>query len=133
ALCNRDETRYAAIPLNMLQDGDWILPHHQGKAYNDKPPLTYWLVALSYRLFGVHEWAARLIPALAAWLTILAVYAWSCRWFGWRVAFLSASVLATLGGFIVMGRVLLLDGVVILLVTRARCSGHAGLARPLAA
>lgn len=128
-LLEPDESRYAVIPLVMLQDGDWIVPHHQGKAYNDKPPLTYWLVALSYRLFGVHEWSARLVPALAAWLTILAAYGWACRWCGWRPAFLGAGILATCGGFLVMGRMLLLDGVLTLWVTLALWTGHTALAR----
>src|SRR5579859_1760231 len=52
-LLEPDESRYALIPLHMLQDGDWIVPHLQGKPYNDKPPLTYWLTALCYRLCGV--------------------------------------------------------------------------------
>ena len=57
--------RYAEIPREMLLRGEWIVPYLQGEPYLDKPPLLYWLVGLSYRLFGIHDWSARLVPALA--------------------------------------------------------------------
>src|SRR5262249_52987323 len=53
-----DEGRYAEIPREMLVRGDWIVPYLQGEPYLDKPPLLYWLVNLSYRAFGLHNWAA---------------------------------------------------------------------------
>ena len=53
-----DEGRYAEIPREMLQRSDLIVPVLQGDPYLDKPPLLYWLVAASYRLFGVSEAAA---------------------------------------------------------------------------
>ena len=65
ALFEPDESRYAEMPREMLQRGDWITPRLQGEPYLEKPPLLYWLTAISYQLFGVHDWAARLPPALA--------------------------------------------------------------------
>ena len=58
-----DEGRYAEIPREMLARGDWVVPYLEGEPYLDKPPLLYWLVIGSYRLFGVHDWSARLVPA----------------------------------------------------------------------
>ncbi|MCI0378405.1 MAG: hypothetical protein L0215_12420, partial [Gemmataceae bacterium] len=55
-----DEGRYAQIPREMLERGDWIVPTLQNEPYLDKPPLFYWLVMLSYAVFGYHDWAARL-------------------------------------------------------------------------
>src|SRR2546423_771192 len=69
-----DEGRYAQIPREMLMCGEWIVPTLQGKPSLDKPPLFYWLVMLSYALFGYHDAAARLIPALAMHATVLASY-----------------------------------------------------------
>src|SRR5580704_3637006 len=60
-----DEGRYAEIPREMLERGDWIVPYLQGEPYLDKPPLLYWLVMLSYQVFGISDAAARLVPALA--------------------------------------------------------------------
>ena len=65
-LIEPDEGRYAEIGREMVQSGDWIVPTLNGKAYFDKPPLFYWLVAGSFRLFGMSEQAARLVPALCA-------------------------------------------------------------------
>ena len=76
-LMEPDESRYAEIPRLMLRSGDWITPRLQGKPYNDKPPLVYWLIAASYAVFGVSIEAARLVPATAGLLTLIAVYLWS--------------------------------------------------------
>jgi 4-amino-4-deoxy-L-arabinose transferase-like glycosyltransferase len=63
----------ATIARNMLQSGDWVTARLDGIAYLEKAPLVYWIMGASYRVFGVHDWAARLPIALAvmalAWLT----------------------------------------------------------------
>src|SRR5437763_17187288 len=64
-LLEPDEGRYAEIPKEMLDRGDWGVPHLQGEPYLDKPPMLYWLIALSYKAFGISEASARLVPALA--------------------------------------------------------------------
>ena len=69
-----DEGRYAEIPREMLQRGEWVVPYLQGEPYLDKPPLFYWLVMLSYRAFGFHAGAARLVPALAIHGCVLLTY-----------------------------------------------------------
>src|SRR5437764_14581429 len=86
-LLEPDEGRYAQIPKEMLHNGSWVVPTLQGEPYLDKPPLMYWLVALSYRVFGVTPEAARLVPALCVHLTILAVYFIGRRSVGQRAAF----------------------------------------------
>src|SRR5688572_23133268 len=88
-----DEGRYAQIPREMLARGDWIVPVLQGEPYLDKPPLIYWLVMLSYSIFGVHDWAARLVPALAVHGTILLTYLLGRRSLGTKPAFWGALVL----------------------------------------
>ncbi len=72
-----DEGRYAEIPREMLATGDWLTPHLNGVLYFEKPPLQYWLSALSMKLFGVTGAAARLPLALASGLMI---------WAAWRLA-----------------------------------------------
>jgi 4-amino-4-deoxy-L-arabinose transferase-like glycosyltransferase len=118
-LLEPDEGRYAQIPREMITTGDWVVPHLQGKPYLDKPPLLYWLIALSYTLFGVSEESARLIPALAIHATILAVYLLGRRSLGERTAFWGALLLAIAPGFLGMGRLLILDGLLTLFVTLA--------------
>ena len=69
-LFNPDEGRYAEIPREMAGSGDWVIPHLNGLAYIEKPPLQYWATALSYEVFGPSEFAARLYTALTAWGTL---------------------------------------------------------------
>ena len=92
-----DEGRYAEIPREMLARGEWVVPTLQGEPYLDKPPLLYWLVMLSYRVLGVHDWAARLVPALAVHACVLLTYLLGRRSLGERAAFWGAGAGAGAG------------------------------------
>ena len=56
----------AQIARNMIESGDWVTARLNGVAYYEKPALRFWVVAVSYLIFGVHDWAARIPIALAA-------------------------------------------------------------------
>jgi 4-amino-4-deoxy-L-arabinose transferase-like glycosyltransferase len=114
-----DEGRYAEIPREMLARGEWVVPYLQGEPYLDKPPLFYWLVMLSYSVFGVHDWSARLVPALAVHLTVVLTYLLGRRTLGERPAFWGALFLSLAPGFLGMGRLLILDGLLTLWVALA--------------
>jgi 4-amino-4-deoxy-L-arabinose transferase-like glycosyltransferase len=75
-----DEPRYAWIARNMAETGDWITPRLYGKPWFEKPPLYYWGAAISFKLFGVSEAAARLPSAISALVATLAM-----AWLAWRV------------------------------------------------
>src|SRR4030095_646465 len=68
-----DEGRYAEIGREMAVSGNWVTPRLNGLKYFEKPPLQYWATAAAYKVFGVHEWTARLPPALAGILAVLIV------------------------------------------------------------
>jgi 4-amino-4-deoxy-L-arabinose transferase-like glycosyltransferase len=70
-----DEPRYAWIARAMAETGDWVTPRLYGQPWFEKPPLYYWGAALSFKLFGVTEAAARLPSALSALLATLSL-AW---------------------------------------------------------
>jgi len=114
-----DEGRYAEIPREMLQRGELVVPYLQGEPYLDKPPLFYWLVMLSYRVFGPSAGAARLVPALAVHGCVLLTYLLGRRLVGARAACWGAIFLAVAPGFAGMGRLLLLDGVLTFCLTLA--------------
>ncbi len=112
-----DEGRYAEIPREMLVHGEWVVPYLQGQPYLDKPPLLYWLVGLSYRMFGVQVWSARLVPALAVHACVLLTYLLGRRSLGERAAFWGALILGLAPGFVSIGRLLILDGLLTLWVS----------------
>jgi len=74
ALNEPDEGRYAGVGYEMMATGDWLTPRLNGIPHLSKPPLTYWMIGISVKLFGVNEFAARLPSALAALGTLLALY-----------------------------------------------------------
>jgi 4-amino-4-deoxy-L-arabinose transferase-like glycosyltransferase len=117
-----DESRYAEIPREMLQRGEWVVPYLQGEPYLDKPPLLYWLIEASFAAFGVQVWAARLVPALAVHGCVLLVYFFGRRSLGERAAFWGALGLGLAPGFLSMGRLLLMDSLLTLWTTLALLS-----------
>lgn len=74
----------AQIARNMLDSGDWVTARLNGVKYLEKSPLIYWMMAVSYAIFGVHDWSARIPVALSAvalcWLTFrIGAWAFSLR------------------------------------------------------
>lgn len=93
----------------MLERGDWIVPHLNYSPYLEKPPLLYWCVAASFKVFGLHEWTVRLVPVLFFAGTLAAMAAMGALAKRPWAAVATALVLITAGGFLVMSRALLFD------------------------
>jgi predicted membrane-bound mannosyltransferase len=129
-LLSLDFSRYAEIPREMLVSSNWILPQLNFEPYYDKPPLLYWLCGISYCVFGVSEWSARLVPAMAALCMFASTLWFGSRMFGNRVGLLSASVLMLSAGFMLVSRFLLIDGVFAALVTLSLLSAHEAIRTP---
>ena len=109
----------AQIARNMLDSGDWVTARLDGVAYLEKSPLKYWMIAVSYRIFGVHDWAARIPLALCAVL-LCWVTARMARWaFGERAGLYAGIVLATCVGLFLFTRILIPDVVLTLTVALA--------------
>ena len=121
------EPRYAEIPRQMLAEGRFLVPVLHGEPYLDKPPLLYWLVMGSYSIFGVHDWAARLIPGIAGALTVLLTYLWGRRVVGERVGLCGALLLCLSAGFVYRQRMLNMDSLLCLWVTAALVAAHTAL------
>ena len=85
-LVGPDEPRYAWIARDMAETGDWVTPRLYGKPWFEKPVLYYWGAALSFKLFGVSEAAARLPSAISALLATLALAWLALRLYGAETA-----------------------------------------------
>jgi 4-amino-4-deoxy-L-arabinose transferase-like glycosyltransferase len=108
-IADMNEGLYAEVAREMLELKDYLIPHLNYVPYLEKPPLFYWLVALSYKVFGVSTFAARLIPALSCTAVTTAIiwlmqglqraqYAWT-----------AALILASSFVYILIGRVVFFD------------------------
>src|SRR5512146_2229006 len=73
-LVGADEPRYAQIAREMLARHDWVVPVLNGKPWLEKPVLYYWEAMISYSLFGVSDWAARIPGAFSATTMVVAIY-----------------------------------------------------------
>lgn len=106
----------AQIGRTMLQTGDWVIARLDGVPYLEKPPMGSWLMAVAYRIFGVHDWAARLPLALGAILL-----AWvTCRYarwaFGGRAGFYAGLAVGTCVGLFLFTRIQIPDALLTLSV-----------------
>jgi 4-amino-4-deoxy-L-arabinose transferase-like glycosyltransferase len=119
ALMDDMDATQAQIARTMLDSGDWVTARINGVIYLEKPPLKYWLIAVSFRMFGAHDWAARIPTALAAvllcWVTAL-FGTWA---FDARAGTYAGLCLATCIGLFLFTRVLIPDVMLTLAITVA--------------
>lgn len=104
-----DEGRYAEIAREMVESGDWITPRLVYVKYFEKPPLLYWLTALSFKALGLSEFAGRLPVVLMGLLTLAAVGVLTGRRGPEPAGPVSVLVLSTCLLFFIMGRTLVTD------------------------
>lgn len=107
------------IARNMLQSGDWVTARLDGVAYLEKSPLKYWLMAISFKIFGVHDWAARIPLALATVLLCWVTARFGAWAFGTRAGMYAGLVLATCVGLFLFTRILIPDVMLTLVITLA--------------
>jgi 4-amino-4-deoxy-L-arabinose transferase-like glycosyltransferase len=109
----------AQIARNMLQSGDWVTARLDGVAYLEKSPLIYWLMAISFRIFGVHDWAARIPVALSCvllGLLVLRMGEWS---FGKEAGLYAGVCIVTCTGLFLFTRILIPDCTLTLTIAAA--------------
>ncbi|MEX0315577.1 MAG: ArnT family glycosyltransferase, partial [Allomuricauda sp.] len=70
-LFENDSAQFAVMAMRMVQENDFFTLIKGTEEYLDKPHMHYWLAALSFKVFGIHDWAYR-IPAILA--TLLGAY-----------------------------------------------------------
>lgn len=121
-LMDTTEGRYGEIGRKMLVLDDWITPwHDHGVPFWGKPPLSFWLTAGSFRLFGLNEFAARLPHFLCGVLTAVCVWN-TARQRAPHEGAIAAAVLASALLFHLSSGAVMTDAALVLGTTMAGCS-----------
>ena len=129
SLAEPDEYRYAEIPREMLEAGDFVTPRLNGVPYFEKPPFLYWANAASLALFGETPWAARLPSRLAGLATALLLIVSVTRRRG-RLEGLAAGVLFLASPLVfALSRLNLTDGLLTFFFTATLLSARATVER----
>ena len=118
-LLEPDEGRNAEVAREMLVSGDWITPHFDSQTYLDKPAPFFWLVAASFRLWGISEWAARWPSAVLALALVLLTWFMARRMFGSATGLRAGIIVASCPLVIAFSRLVIFDMMLTFLVTLA--------------
>jgi dolichol-phosphate mannosyltransferase len=123
-LLEPQEARYAEVPREMLLENEWVVPLLHGKPYLDKPPLAYWAVMGLYKIFGIHDWSARLLPCFSGIATIFVLVIWGKKagvpWEG----LIAGIILCLTNRFVYLERMLAPDTLLCFLITLGLALGY---------
>ena len=123
-LIDRDEPRFAEASREMIERGDYIVPHFNNQLRLDKPPLAYWAQVTSYRIFGENDVAARFPSAVAAALVALSIFAWGNRIGGERVGWWAAIIFTLSLQTFIHAKAAVADMWLVLFMTTAHWAGY---------
>ncbi len=117
SLLDDADSSHAVVAREMLTRGDYVTMYMNGIRYLMKAPLHYWLVALSYRIFGQNAFATRLPVALSMIALVLLLYEFGRRFFDRRSGFYAALAGATSVGMFIFTRIMIPEAIYALLFT----------------
>jgi 4-amino-4-deoxy-L-arabinose transferase-like glycosyltransferase len=112
-----DEAVFSTATKEMVESGDWITPTYNGDVRYDKPIFFYWLMALSYKAFGINEFGARFPSAMAGFLMALSVFFFVRRTCNETRAFHAVLAISLSAYFLVYSRSAVTDMLMSLFIT----------------
>ena len=116
ALQDDADSTHAEAAREMLVNHDYVTLHVNGIRYLEKAPMLYWLVANSYRAFGVNEFATRLPTLLGVFGLLLLAMRWARRAFGDRAGIYAGLFVATTAGYYLFTRILIPEAILSLFI-----------------
>ena len=122
SLWDQDEAAYAGFAKRMAEGRNLIIPEFPWSEIHRKPPLHFWLMSLSYKLFGINEFAVRFFSALAVWFSIWLIYRKGRRLTGKTAAFTAAVIMAGNVFVVMLGKMAVTDGLLLFFYTWAGLS-----------
>ena len=105
------DATHAEAAREMYVTHDFVTLKVNGNRYLEKAPMLYWVVALSYSVFGVNEFATRLPTALAMLAMVLLAMAWARRAFGERASLYAGMMVTTCAGYYLFTRILIPEAI----------------------
>ena len=125
-----DEAVFSEATKEMVENGQWITPTYNSANRYDKPILFYWIMALSYKAFGVNEFSARFPSAIAATLLSLSLFLFVSRYFDEKTAFYAALPLVLSPYFLAYSRAAVTDMTLTLFITLSLFSLYLSIEPP---
>ena len=125
-LYNETDGQYAGAAREMLKAHQWLVPTNDGIPRLQKPLLLYWLIILSYKIFGITEVAARMPGALATVATVALIFLIGERLGDYWRGFLASLIYLSCAGVFIFGRMIMPEPVFTAFVTGAIYCGLRG-------
>lgn len=106
-LYSETDSQYAGAAREMIESHQWLLPTNDGIPRLQKPPLLYWLIIASYKIFGVNAAAARLPIAAAIVATVALTFLIGERLRDYWHGFLAGLIYLSFCGTFLLGRIIM--------------------------
>jgi 4-amino-4-deoxy-L-arabinose transferase-like glycosyltransferase len=113
------DSTHAEAAREMMVSGDYVTLHVNGVRYLEKAPMIYWLVALSFRMFGVNEFATRFPTVMAMFLLVLLASRWARQAFGYRAGVYAGLFVSTTAGYYLFTRIMIPEAILSLFISAA--------------
>ena len=125
-LYSQTEGQYAGAASEMVETHHWLLPTNDGVPRLQKPPLLYWLIIFSFKLFGVNVAAARLPVALAVVASVALIFLIGEKLTDYWRGFLAGLIYLSFCGVFLLARIVMPEPLVSALIAGAIFCGLCG-------
>src|SRR4030095_16321363 len=129
ALYSQTEGQYAGAAKEMVETQNWLLPTNDGIPRLQKPPLLYWLIIGSFKIFGVKAAAARLPVALASVVLVALIFLMGERLADYWRGFLAGLIYLSFCGVFLLARIVMPEPLFSALIAGAIFCGLCGYQR----
>lgn len=117
-IADTTESRYSEITRMMLESGNWVsLKYVNGEPFWGKPPLLFWLQGISFTIFGISEFSARLPSILISLLVVGLVFFFAKKNYGTTQAWIASTLLSTNAMFYIMSGTVVMEPLLVLSTT----------------
>ncbi len=124
-----DEPKYLEAAYEMVKTGNYVIPKYNYTYRFDKPILTYWLIALGYKIFGVNEFGGRFFISLTGVFSILLLYLWLLELRKEKLALWASLVLLVSLDFVIMASLAMPDVPLMFFIEATLIFLHLGYSR----